>query len=763
MKTIYKIARTELQTLFYSPVAWLILVVFTCQTSIVYTDQFQGYVKYQALKIPLHSATLGLFAGMRGLFTAVQTYLFLYIPLLTMNIMSRELGNGSIKLLYSSPLTNTQIILGKYLALIIYGLSLMAILGVFALHAMISVHAADIPVILSGMLGLFLLTCAYAAIGLFMSSLTTYPVVAAICTIGIFGILTYVKGIGQDIAFVRDITYWLAISGRVETFIVGLLTSEDILYFLLIIALFIGLSILKMQTSRQKSSKAVTFGKYAVIIVGTMLIGYFSAMPSLKTWYDVTATKSNTLTKSSQEVMKKLKGGLTINTYSNMLAENYYLAIPQYYKIDVDRFKQYTRFEPGIKFNYFYYYHKAENAFLDKQYPNLSDKQRLDTMRRIQNWDFDILSYGAIKNKVDLAPEGFRFVRTLELDNGRKTFLRIYDDMFRLPDEAEITAAFKRLVMDLPIVGFVTGQGERESDGPTDRGYNTFAQEKTFRYALINQGFDFTNVSLDKEVPDSVRILVIAEMKKGFTPEQQQHLDHYMAKGGNLIIAGEPGRQEFMNPVMAPLGVQMEPGILVKPSDKFQADLMLLKPTKQAVDFSWHFKQMSERRQVLTMPTAGALDVSTDKGFKVTTLFTSDSTKSWVEHETTNFVDDTVLLNPAAGEVKKPYATVVALSRKVNNKEQKILITGDADWLSNGELSMGRKNVGAANFALMNAAFFWLSDGEVPIDMHRDPSPDNALNTTEQGWTIANTLLKWIFPVVLIAAGVLIWIRRRGR
>jgi ABC-2 type transport system permease protein len=763
MKTIYRIARTELQTLFFSPVAWLILVVFACQASITYTDSFQNLVKWQSLKLPLNSATLSIFAGMRGLFTAVQTYLFLYIPLLTMGVMSRELGSGSIKLLYSSPLTNSQIILGKYMALVVYCLTLMALLGIFGLHAIISINSVDIPAILSGMLGLFLLACAYASIGLFMSSLTTYPVVAAMGTIGIFGILAYIKGIGQDIEFVRDITYWLAISGRVDTFISGLLTSEDLLYFILVIGLFLALSILKMQTSRQKSPRMVTFGKYAAVIGITMLIGYVSALPSWKGFYDTTATKVNTLTKSSQEVMSKLKGGVTINTYSNMLAENYYLALPIYYKIDVDRFKQYTRFKPEIKLNYYYYYHKANNQFLDKQYPALTDKQRLDTIKKVYGWDFDISSYDAIKDKVDLEPEQFRFVRTLESANGKKTFLRVYDDMLRLPSEAEITAAFKRLASDLPVVGFLTGHGERESDGPQDRGYNMIAQDKTFRYALINQGFDFTNVSLDKDIPANIRILVIAEMKKALLPEEMERLNRYIAKGGNLIIAGEPGRQEFMNPLTAPLGVQMQPGILVKPSPKHQADLLLCKPTKEALEFSQYFKTMKERRQVLVMPTAGALSFSTDKGFAVKTFFTSDSTGSWDELETTNFVDDTVLLNTAAGEIQKPYPTVIGLSRKINNKEQKILITGDADWLSNGELGMGRKEINSGNFGLVNTAFFWLSDGEVPIDMHRDPSPDTSLSIGEKGWAISNTLLKWVLPCLLIAAGLIIWIRRRGR
>ena len=107
MKTIYKIARTELQTLFYSPIAWLILVIFTFQASMAFTNGLAGNVRSQELGYGLYNVTMGVFAGWRGMFIAMQQYLYLYIPLLTMGLMSRELSSGSIKLLYSSPVTNT--------------------------------------------------------------------------------------------------------------------------------------------------------------------------------------------------------------------------------------------------------------------------------------------------------------------------------------------------------------------------------------------------------------------------------------------------------------------------------------------------------------------------------------------------------------------------------------------------------------------------------------------------------------------------------
>ncbi len=312
-----------------------------------------------------------------------------------MGVMSREYGNGGIKLLYSSPLTNYQIILGKYLSLMIFGLVLMAILGVFSFYAAFTIEKVDFPLILCGMLGLYLLICAYAAVGLFMSSLTSYTVVAAMGTLAMLAVLNYVKGVGQEIEFVRDITYWLAISGRADTFIAGMITSEDLLYFLVVIGMFISFTILKLHTGRVRSTWIANFGKYATVFIIAMLTGYFSSKPKLMSYLDVTRTKTNTLTRASQAIVDKLEGGLTITTYTNMLEENYYTALPASYKWDVSTFARYIRFKPDITMKYKYYYHRAKNEHLDKQYPTLNDKQRMDTLQKMQDFKFPILPYSS--------------------------------------------------------------------------------------------------------------------------------------------------------------------------------------------------------------------------------------------------------------------------------------------------------------------------------------------------------------------------------
>ena len=133
MRRIYKIAKAELATLFYSPVAWFILVVFSFQVGMQFIDLIGEQAQANTLGYSWGFLTANLLGGMRGLFTVVQQYLYLYMPLLTMSLMSREYSSGSIKLLYASPVTSTHIILGKFLSMMLYGLVLMGVLFVMVL------------------------------------------------------------------------------------------------------------------------------------------------------------------------------------------------------------------------------------------------------------------------------------------------------------------------------------------------------------------------------------------------------------------------------------------------------------------------------------------------------------------------------------------------------------------------------------------------------------------------------------------------------
>ena len=766
-KMIYNIARTELQMLFYSPVAWLILVVFGVQSGMLFADQLAQLVSSQEMGYNIEGSTITIFASRwGGVFTTMQNYLYFYIPLLTMSLVSKELSSGSIRLLYSSPITNTQIIVGKFFSMMIYGLIMIGILFLITLCSWAVVKDFELSMVLTGLLGLYLLICAYAAIGIFMSSLTSYQIVAAIGTFAVLMVLSMIGGWWQDYDFIRDVTYWLSMPGRSGKFIAGLICSEDVLYFVIVVCLFLALTIIRLNSVRQKIRFVITLGRNIGVIFLACFLGYVSALPTMKVYHDATATKSNTLTPNSQDIVAKLDGSITITTYINALdpGASWYAA-PHFLKPDMARFEKYLRFKPDMKLKYVYYYDTTSNPMLDKRFPNATLREKMVEVCKIYGLDSNkFMGPEEIRKIIDLSGENNTFVRQIVRDNGEKAWLRIYNDMQRFPSEKEISAAFKRMVMDLPKVGFVEGHGERSYSGGKDRDYSAFANDKGFRYALENQGFDVAKVTMDQQVPEDINIIVISDMREWFTPKQEANLQQYIDRGGNLFILGEPKRRDVMNNLFAKFGYEMTTGVLVKRDTNLQADVILSYPTKEAADsIAYDFGFMRRRRMVITTPSTVGLEQIADKGYTVTNMFTTDTIGVWNELETTDFIDDTVCLNPAIGEVEKIYNTVVALSRKVGNKEQKIILTGDADCISNGEFGRRVPTARASNFSLITGGFFWMSDNEVPIDVRRPALPDNKVYVEKTG----SKVIKWSFmivlPLLLAGIGIFLWIRRKGR
>ncbi len=176
-------------------------------------------------------------------------------------------------------------------------------------------------------------------------------------TLALLAGLAYSRTLWQDVEGVRELTHWLSISGRVDSFIAGMITTDRILYFLLITAMFIAFTAIRMNPMRHKSSFIVSFAKYAGVLVVVFGLGFISAQPIFKGYIDVTRNKANTLTKASQEVVAKLgDDDLTIMTYANMLDKNFYFGLPIMYQMDRMLFEQYTRFKPRIKMKIERYY-----------------------------------------------------------------------------------------------------------------------------------------------------------------------------------------------------------------------------------------------------------------------------------------------------------------------------------------------------------------------------------------------------------------------
>ncbi|MFR7808224.1 MAG: Gldg family protein, partial [Butyricimonas faecihominis] len=175
---------------------------------------------------------------------------------------------------------------------------------------------------------------------------------AAVGTLAVQAVLTYVKGMGNRYRFRGN--YWFGMTGLITMF--GMIASEDVLYFVVVVMLFLLMTIIRLQGRRQKVGWLMSLGKYAGVWGLAVVLAFMSSRPVFKYYYDATHTKANTLTPNSQEIINKLDGGLTITTYVNILDQYNWLGYPKNYNDDIRRFEQYTRFKPEIKMKYVLYY-----------------------------------------------------------------------------------------------------------------------------------------------------------------------------------------------------------------------------------------------------------------------------------------------------------------------------------------------------------------------------------------------------------------------
>lgn len=748
MIKILKIAKLELSILFYSPVAWLALAIFMVQSGMSFLSMFGSFQEALSMGIPVDKLTFALFPGLNGLFDTVQQNLYLYIPLLTMGLMSREINSGSIKLLLSSPVKIKEIILGKYLAIVGYGLLLIAILCIYAIAGIVIIKDPDIKLIISGLIGLFLLICTYAAIGLFMSSLTSYQVVAAISTLAVFAALRFVGSIGQGIDFIRDITYFLSISGRADDMIKGLISTKDVFYFLIIIMLFLSLCIMRLVNGRESKPLALQSAGYIVLVCGALFAGYISARPRLIGYVDMTATKSRTLTKSSQEITAQLDGPLEITTYVNLLDQNVYFGLPQSRNADMDHFEQFRRFIPDLSMKYVYYYDVTDlknnsNMSYQGDLTGLNTKQIAEKVADNMGLDIGMFMPPAeIRKKIDLSTENNSLVRILRY-KGKSSKLRFYEGIDQFPSEKEIAAAIKRLLVPVPKIAFISGNNERSIDKTGDRNYQMMSSMRRGRNALVNQGFDVIDLDLNtQQIPAGLTALVLADPTAVLSAEKEQKIKDYLANGGNMLITAEPGRQALLNPVLNSIGVQLKEGMLVNPSKDDTPELL--------------YGQLTQAGGKIAMQGAAALSCSPAAGFQVDSVVMSPA-KGWNKIAKTDLTSTDVQFNPADGDQKGSFPIVLSLSRTIKGKSQKIMVSGDADFMSNAELLHPR----GFNEYFISTIFNWFSDGAFPINTNRARTTDDNILFSRKQIATVKTMLLGVIPALIIALGAVVLIRRK--
>ncbi len=246
---IWTIAGKELKALFFSPLAWSILAVLMFILGYLFLGQLDLFLQVQGRLISMAQAPSVTETVVIPIFSNAAVLMLLIMPLLTMRLISDELRTQSITLLFSAPVSMTEIVLGKYLGIVGF-IMVMLLLTSFIPLSLLLGGTLDFGLLLSAYLGLLLLLSSFAAAGLFMSCITEQPTIAAVSSFGLLFLLWIIDFAVSLSGEASNTLQHLSILKHYQVFLKGIIDSKDVSYYLLLTAVFLVLSIRRLDYYR---------------------------------------------------------------------------------------------------------------------------------------------------------------------------------------------------------------------------------------------------------------------------------------------------------------------------------------------------------------------------------------------------------------------------------------------------------------------------------------------------------------------------------
>lgn len=244
---IFNIVRKELKSLFASPMGWIILALLQLVFGYFFMDGMDQYFQTMSGAMRLEQR-IGVteFVG-RNVFGIVSFVMLFAVPLLSMRLISEERRQQTLTFLFSAPLSLTEIVVGKFLGLVTF-LTIVIVIMTIMVSSLSLWSEIDFGYIAANVLGLWLLVASFAALGVYVSSLTRQPIVAGIISFIALSVLLIL-----DRFFVGDPSgtmAYLSLMRHFEPFSRGLLDTSDFAYFLLFIFTFLILTVRRLDADR---------------------------------------------------------------------------------------------------------------------------------------------------------------------------------------------------------------------------------------------------------------------------------------------------------------------------------------------------------------------------------------------------------------------------------------------------------------------------------------------------------------------------------
>jgi hypothetical protein len=319
--------------------------------------------------------------------------------------------------------------------------------------------------------------------------------------------------------------------------------------------------------------------------------------------------------------------------------------------------------------------------------------------------------------------------------------------------ESEISNAIQRLARSSErYVVFLSGDGERDPLGSHNFDLGNFGKQ------LTDKGFkvETLNLAANPSVPGNTSLLVIAGPQVALLPGGVKLIRDYISRGGNLLWLGDPGPLYGLEPLAQDLGIRFDAGTIVDPESQLFG---VNNPTTILVAKYDGANPLTHEFSTVTLfPAATALETVKDSGWQPQ-AFLNSLPRSWLE---TGKLQGQVNYDPKRGDKLGPLVIGLSLTRQTKPvsgtaAEQRVVVTGDGDFLSNAYLGNG------GNLQLGLNVFNWLSHDDSLINIDTPPAPDLSLSLSNVSQAVIFLGFVAVLPLLFLAFGIGVWLRRRRR
>ena len=299
---------------------------------------------------------------------------------------------------------------------------------------------------------------------------------------------------------------------------------------------------------------------------------------------------------------------------------------------------------------------------------------------------------------------------------------------------------------------FLQGHGERNPHGEANHDYSQFATQ------LAGKGYSIENLTLAQvsSIPDNTDVLVLASPRVPLLPGEIRLLQEYIEAGGNFLWLADPEQAlEGLEMLGENLASGFVPGIIIDPNSQ----LMGLDRNDFTLIGEYPRHPITNNLSSLSLfPKAQAIEFYGDESWQRQNFLQSDI-RSWNE---TGDMEGDVYKGDNDDEISGPLTIGMSLARSEHDSdgqlfEQRAIIVGDADFLSNTYLGNG------SNLEIGINLVNWLSHDDRLISISPRPAPDTRLELSPHEQLAIAVFFLLALPLGLLFSGLRIWLKRRKR